>query len=163
MARSVARLPALAIGFACAICAAPARATEPLHDELTFGERSGYIFPAQCCWLALPESEALTAMRRAERCSAIGGPVGRYRYADDKIWLVGLRRCGGPVPLNDVFPELETPAHAVWLSGEFRAKLDWLCRAKDNSSVFAVELALRIERGNVVSTKTQRHDRSACD
>lgn len=119
------RFLALTATLATALLAAgPSYATEPLHDQLTHGTSSGYIFPATCCWLDLPPSEALFALKRAERCSAIGGPVGSYRYQDDKLWLVELRRCSGAIPLNQVFPDLESPALAVWLSGDFTARLD---------------------------------------
>ena len=62
-----------------------ALATEPLHDQLTVDNETGHIFPEKCCWLALPESELLRSARRAQNCTAIGGPVGQYMFSEDKI------------------------------------------------------------------------------
>ncbi|WP_363503838.1 hypothetical protein, partial [Burkholderia sp. LMU1-1-1.1] len=48
-----------------------ALATEPLHDQYVVGAETGWIFPSECCWMKLPSSDRLIAMRRAEvGCSA---------------------------------------------------------------------------------------------
>lgn len=147
-----------------AVMAPGAWATEPLHDQLVYDGSKGYIFPAKkCCWLGLPASEVLTAMRREENCSAIGGPVGVYRYQNDKLWLVGLYKCSGTVPLEKVFPNLKSPAVAEWLSGDYSARLDWICVGENGfSGIFARELSLKVEKGAVVSMSEQRYDKSRC-
>ena len=152
----------LAIVAAISVLGTCAWATEPLHDGLVYGDKTGPIFPTECCWLKLPDSPALTAMRRDENCSAIGGPVGEYRYQDGKLWLIELRRCGGTVPIREVFPDLPSPAVAVWLTGDYIAKLNWLCRDKENRGVYELELHLHVAQGNVVSVSEQRRDRSDC-
>jgi hypothetical protein len=137
-------------------------ATEPLHDHLVFGNRSGVIFPPKCCWVDLPKTERLQAMRKAERCSAIGGPVGQFKYEAGQLWLTGLYRCGGPVPLKDVYPDFDNPALAVWLSGTFHARLDWLCRDKQGRFVYGTELTLTVERGTVTAVSEANYDKSSC-
>lgn len=137
-------------------------ATEPLHDGLVFQGKSGIIYPVKCCWMELPSSEALTAIRRKELCSAIGGPVGNFRLQDGKLWLTELSRCSGTIPLSQVFSDLANPAHAIWVTGAFVGKLNWLCLGNDDRSIFELELSLQIERGVVVSISEYHRDKSKC-
>ena len=80
----------LCLVLAC--LAGPASATQPLKDQIVVGALKGHIFPSDCCWVPLPPSEGLRAMKRAEfpGCSAIGGPVGMFELRDRKLWLTGL-------------------------------------------------------------------------
>ena len=147
----------------CLAAAAPALATEPLHDQYTDGGRRGHIFPSACCWVDLPSNDKIREIRRKEiGCSAIGGPVGEFKREDGKLWLTGLMKCGGHVDLQTVFPDMPGPVVATWLSGTFRTRLDYLCYASDGKSVYAVGQELLVDKGVVVSEKEIRQDRSAC-
>jgi hypothetical protein len=137
-------------------------ATEPLSDRLIVGDRTGVLLPSKCCWVELPETERLRDIRRAESCSAIGGPVGQYKYEAGRLWLTELYRCGGPIPLAEVYPELKNPAVAVWLNGTYHAKLDWLCRNSEKGYIYRTELTLIVERGAVTSVNEENFDQSAC-
>lgn len=140
-----------------------ALATEPLHDRLTIGSDTGVIFPDKCCWIDLPESERLSEARRVEMgCTAIGGPVGEYRLEGDRLWLLGLRTCGGKLPLQSIYPELPDPAPADWVNGKVHARLGWLCRGADGMFVFRRDLTLQIERGWVVSTEEKTFSKKDC-
>jgi hypothetical protein len=135
-----------------------------MFDRLTVGDRTGILLPASCCWIALPASSRLRALRIAEArgCSAIGGPVGRFAYEGGKLWLTGLERCGGLMPLQEVYPELGERAVADWLSGTFHAKLDWLCSTGDRGSIFGSELTLTVEYGVVIDLVEKKFDKSSC-
>ncbi|MBH9579754.1 hypothetical protein I7X39_22935 [Inhella sp. 1Y17] len=139
-----------------------ASATEPLHDQLVIDSKAGQIFPEKCCWLELPDSEELRSARRAESCSAIGGPVGQFKLLDDKIWLTGLYRCGGGIPLKSIFPNLPDPALADWLSGTFTARIDYLCRNQVGAPIYKREINLVIQRGVVRSRGEKINDESLC-
>ncbi len=160
--RKMNRPKQIAILLALTLLLPVASATEPLHDQLMIDSYRGQIFPEKCCWVDLPESELLRKARLSERCSAIGGPVGQFRLAEDKIWLTGLYRCGGELPLKSVFPNLPDPALADWLTGKFIARLDYLCRNQTGAPVYRREISLVIERGVVKSRVEKANDESLC-
>lgn len=144
--------------------ASHAFSTQPLVDDFMYGDRKGSIFPTECCWMDLPESEQLRGLKQeGQACSAMGGPVGKFKYENGSLWLTGLRSCGGSHALNSVFPELSNPALAVWLNGSFQARLDWLCRTKHNQYVYKTELKLEVEKGVVVSMIEKHYDKSTCN
>lgn len=146
------------------ILAAAAQATQPQTDLIQIGDQSGWFIPEECCWVDLPRTERLQAARRAESCSAIGGPVGRFELRGDQVWLTGLRRCGDEhVPLAVIYPELPDPAPADWLTGRFSARLDRLCTKEGGvTPVFRTVHDLVIENGRVVEMQTETHDGSEC-
>ncbi|MCL2591337.1 MAG: hypothetical protein FWD67_10810 [Betaproteobacteria bacterium] len=131
---------------------------------MTIDGQEGYIFPEKCCWLGLPGNERLAAVLDEEwmNCSAIGGVVGRFRIADGKIWLAGLYKCGGDIPLKDIYPEMDSPAHATWLSGVFYAKVDGhMCNVwpiyRDQ-----YRITYRLELKDGIVTSMQRQDNEIC-
>lgn len=146
------------------LAAAAAQATQPQRDTLQVGDQSGWFQPEECCWVELPRTERLIAAKRAERCSAIGGPVGRFQLWDNHVWLIGLRRCGDArMPLEEIYPEMTGPTPANWLNGRFTAKLDRLCLKEGGVvPVFRTVHQLEIEQGRVVDMQTQTHDGSEC-
>ncbi|MGI4719156.1 MAG: hypothetical protein ACRYGO_19540 [Janthinobacterium lividum] len=148
----------------CMAIALPASATEPLHDQIVVDARQGTIHPEKCCWVELPFSETLRKMKREEflRCSAIGGPVGVFELKDRKIWLNKLSRCGGDVALREIYPDMDSPAFAGWLSGSFKTQLGYLCYVKPEGAVYELEQELKVEHGVVTSLSERRRDRSAC-
>ena len=148
----------------CMAIALPASATEPLHDQIVVGTLQGTIYPEKCCWVELPFSENLRKMKHAEflACSAIGGPVGVFELKDRKIWLNKLSRCGGDVALREVFPDLDSPVFASWLSGSFKTQLGYLCYVKPGGAVYELEQELTVERGVVTALSERRRDRSIC-
>ena len=140
----------------------PSAATRPLIDRIVVGDESGEIFPEKCCWVDLPKTENLTAAKRAERCSAIGGPVGRFELVDEKIWLVGLLRCGGELPLSYVYPEMPDRVPATWLSGTYFVKLSPRCFGANGAEKNRKHMTLQVDAG-IASIKEQRIDESECD
>lgn len=148
-------LSMLAVGHACA--------TQPLFDQYTDGQRSGYIFPAECCYLELPDDRRIRDLRRQRMgsCSAAGGPVGVFRREGGKLWLTSLAECTGPIPLKTLYADLEGPVVAKWLSGTFTAHLDH-CYGAGLQSRYAVTHTLEIEKGVVKSVAETRNDVSDC-
>jgi len=147
-----------------AISASPiCAATEPLVDQFSVGERTGVIWPKKCCWVGLPSSEKLRELAIAERCSAIGGPVGVFRLDHGKLLLAALYRCGGPFPIQDIYPEFKSPHLADWVSGLHSARLDWLCRDAANRPIYRTELELEIKEGVVTVLSERTNDSSTCN
>jgi len=143
-----------------------ASATEPLHDSLTVDEQHGPFFPEKCCWVDKLETRKFIEARMAEilgGCTAIGGPVGGFRLAEGKIWLIGLYKCGGSVPLKEIYPELGDPIFANWLNGVFFASLDRICVLQhDRKHVYRTELRLEVKNGVVTDTQRQQTDEAIC-
>jgi hypothetical protein len=141
-------------------------ATEPLFDQLAVDGLSGPLFPEKCCWVGLPETEKFRAAMREEMkgyCSAIGGIVGRFRLEDGKLWLEGMHRCGGNIPLQEIYPELDNPALATWVSGNFTAKLGLLCWVNNSDErVYRTTLKLKIKDGVVTDIQREEGDETAC-
>lgn len=148
-------LSVLAIGHA--------HATQPLFDQYTDGQRSGYIFPAECCYLELPDDRRIRDLRRQQMgsCSAPGGPTGVFRREGGKLWLTGLAECRGPVPLKALYAHLEGPVVAEWLSGTFTVRLDQ-CYSEGLQLKYAVTQTLMIEKGVVKSVAETQNDVSDC-
>jgi len=145
------------------ISAAPlSAATEPLVDQFSLGERTGVIWPKKCCWVGLPSSEKLREVAIAERCSAIGGPVGVFHFDHGRLLLTALYRCGGAFPIQDIYPELKSPLVADWVNGLHSARLDWLCRDSSNRSIYRTELEFQIKEGVVTILSERNNDDSAC-
>jgi len=147
-----------------ALLLAPAwgQATEPLRDILHIEGQSGPFAPEECCWVDLPRTERLIAAKRAQRCSAIGGPVGRFQLWEDRIWLIGLYRCGGDMQLDEIYPEMEGPTLASWLNGQFSVRLELMCFTEGAMPVFRTTHSFVVEHGEVVETQTETHDGSDC-
>ena len=147
----------------CIFWASPAFSTQPLIDDFIYGDRKGIILPPKCCWMDLPKSDELRGLQmEGQACSAIGGPVGKFKYENGSLWLTGLRSCGEYHELNSVFPDLSNPTLAAWLNGTFKAKLDWLCRNIHNQYVYKTELKLEVEKGVVISISEKHYDKSTC-
>lgn len=148
-------LSMLAISHACA--------TQPLFDQYSDGQRVGYIFPVECCYLELPDDRRIRNLRRKNMgsCSAAGGPVGVFRREGGKLLLTGLAECMGPIPLKALYAHLEGPVVATWLSGTFTARLNQ-CYAEGLQLRYAVTQTLMIEKGVVKSVTETRNDVSEC-
>jgi hypothetical protein len=145
------------------MAAGPGSATEPLIDQYADGARIGRIFPSSCCYVELPDNERIWKVRRKEfGCSAIGGPVGRFRLEDGKLWLTGLMKCSGDIPLQEIYPDMKSPAFAEWLSGTFKTVLDYRCYA-NGQTIYAATQELVVEKGVVRSLKETANDVSACE
>ena len=139
----------------------PSSATRPLIDTIVVGEENGEIFPKNCCWVELPKTESLRAAKRAESCSAIGGPVGRFELVDEKIWLVGLLRCGGEMHLSYVYPEMPDRVLATWLNGTYFVQLSPRCFGSMGATKSRKHLTLSVEAG-IASIEAQMIDESEC-
>lgn len=142
----------------------PAHATEPLAAIIHIDGEEGAFYPDECCWVEIPRNERLRAAARAESCSALGGPVGRFQLWEDHVWLVGLYRCGGDMPLEEIYPEMEGPTLASWLTGRFTARFDRGSCGGDGwlKPVFFTTHHLVIEQGRVVSVETETLDPANC-
>ena len=139
-------------------------ATEPLSDEFIYDGREGVIFSIKYYGMALPKSEKLRKLKiEGLDCSAMGGPVGKFKYINGKLWLTGLYRCEGDIELNSVYPELPNPAPATWISGNYKARLDWLCENNRGYYIYKTELQLVIDKGIVTSVVEKNFDKSACN
>lgn len=134
--------------LALALVAARAGATEPLQDSIEIGGEAAVFLAPKCCWIPMPRSEQLRQARGAERCSAIGGPVGAFRLEGDAVLLVGFRRCSGDVPLAEIYPDLPDPAPADWLDGVFSALLMQPCRG-GGADAEPKRIQLTLEAGRV--------------
>lgn len=141
----------------------PAGATRPLFDQYSDGEHTGNIFPDKCCHLELPEDKRIRELRRQQigNCSAAGGPVGVFRREDGKLWLTGLAECRGEIRLRRLYPDLEGPVVATWLSGTFTAHLDQ-CYGAGVQLKPAVTQTLVVEQGVVKSVVETLNDVSDC-
>ena len=139
----------------------PSTATRPLIDTIVVGEESGEIFPEKCCWLELPRTEGLAVAKRAESCSAIGGPVGKFELVNKQMWLVGLLRCSGEVPLSYVYPEMPERVPATWLNGTYFVKLSPRCFGPMGAERNRKHLTLKIDAG-IASIEEQKIDESEC-
>jgi hypothetical protein len=159
-----ATIATLCVMLAC-VAAGPASATEPLKDQIVVGALSGHLFPSECCWVPLPPSEQLRAMKRAEfpGCSAIGGPVGMFELRDRKLWLTGLFKCSGAFDHRQVFPELASPAFANWLSGTFTLALG-PCGydVRGGGQAYARKQKITVDQGVVTSVTEQDNDAAFC-
>lgn len=139
----------------------PSAATRPLIDTIIVDGESGEIFPEKCCWLKLPKTDSLAAAKRAESCSAIGGPVGRFELVDEQIWLIGLLRCGGEMPLSYVYPDMPDRILATWLNGTYFVNLSPRCFGSMGAEKNRRHLTLRVEAG-IASIEAQKIDESDC-
>lgn len=148
----------------CTGFALPASATPPLVDRFVLGSNKGHIVPSECCWMPVPESMRLLDLKVNEgsQCSAMGGPVGLFEQKAGKLWLTGFETCGRKIPLDEVYPGLEEPALADWLSGTFKTRLGVPCRAFGDQPVLALEQELTVSEGVVTAVTEKYLNHSAC-
>lgn len=137
------------------LVAGGAQATRPLMDRIVVDGVEGEIIPARCCWMPLPPSTALAEARLAQQCSAIGGPVGRFALVDGRLWLEGLATCGGPLPLQQIYPELGERVLADWLDGEATVSLPPWCADAEGRQVPQRQWRMQLVAGKVVSMHPQ--------
>jgi len=138
-------------------------ATQPLFDRVELEGRSGRLLDSARGWLELPESEQLRSMARAEVCSAIGGPRGKFKIAEDALWLQGLYRCGGDVDLSAVYPGISQPVVATWVTGKLTAEFGKiLCWSKKGGPVFERVATISVEAGKVTSVSFKVPSREQC-
>ena len=156
-----------ALGLLALLCGSAATATEPLRDLLEIGAET---LPVEALpppgsrgtgALDLPPSYLLRDMARAEHCSALGGPRGVYRVDGGHLWLMRLRRCGGDIPLHEVFGGSGEPVVATWISAELVAQRGpVLCSRSQGGDLRQTTLRWRIEEG-VVRSATQADNRDS--
>lgn len=140
-------------------------ATEPLFDRIDMNGHSGRLLDNARGWLDLPESEQLRAMARAEQCTAMGGPRGRYKVADGKLWLHGLYRCAGDMALSAVYPGTSQPMFANWVTGTLTAEFGPIvCRSKNGLPVFEEVVTFTVDAGKITDlTHVHAEDRQCGD
>lgn len=154
----------LLLALLCVGPVMPASATPPLLDRFVLGANKGFIFPSECCWMPVPDSMRLLELKVKEgsQCSAMGGPVGVFEQRSERLWLTGFETCGRKIPLDEIYPELEAPALAEWLSGTFKTRVGLPCRALGGHPVLALEQELTVSEGVVTSVTEKYLDHSAC-
>lgn len=151
----------VAIAAALLLASLPSYATKPLMDLIEYDGRATIVWPDDKPWLDLPRNERLAELQRGQRCSAIGGPRAKWRLADDQLWLVGLFKCGGDIPLESVYGGNGEPILATWITGNLithKGKL--LCRDFFGVGVFETTIVLRIENGvlkQAIESSNRRH------
>lgn len=132
------------------IVSSASQATTPLRDSIEYDGRVAVVWTEIHPWLELPENDKLIEMQRQERCTAIGGPRGNWRLENGRLWLTGLFRCAGPVPLDVIYEGRGEPIFADWISGRLltnRGKI--LCR-RPFDVLTESTLALDVVKGIVV-------------
>lgn len=146
------------------LAGAPAAwATEPLHDRIWYHNRAGIVYQPGKGAIALPPSDRRRELAIAESCSAVGGPRGVYKYINGKIWLVGLHRCRGAIPLHQVYPGMLTPPVAHWINGDLVAKVgNILCTSASGALVFENEVSFTVDKGSVTSVVEKIHGAQSC-
>ena len=146
-------LVVLCIGWA--LFSAPATATPPLSDHLEFENETTNMWTAAGAWLSVPHSDKLQEMRRAERCSAKGGPKPSWRVADGKLWLVRFHRCSGEVPLEAIYDQITSPVFADWVTADLLTNRGpFLCLSGPyGPTVYATTVTLKIDHGIVKDIK----------
>ena len=147
-----------------AACAAPATATEPLSDVVAIDGMRGRLFKTHSPGFDLPPNDTLRAMRIKESaCSARGGPVGSYRIDNNQLVLVELWRCGGAFPVRDVYPAMQAPALATWISGELTAVMGSpLCHQADGIPLYQRTVRFTVDAGIVKTMASQSHTQDEC-
>lgn len=127
-------------------------ATAPLFDLVEIDGLSGRLHDRTRGWVDLPESERLHAMARAESCSALGGPRGKYKVANGSLWLHGLYRCGGDVEVASVYPDMSLPVVATWVTGELIAEVGKVvCTSKLGPPIFERMATISVRAGKVTA------------
>lgn len=141
----------LAAGAALWLLAASAQATRPLMDRVQYAGLHGEILPEACCWMPLPPSQALAEARLAQQCSALGGPVGRFALEDGQLWLQGLHTCGGELALSTIYPQMDGPVRADWVSGQFTLDLGPGCQGDDGLPQPSQRWRVQLAQGRVTA------------
>lgn len=141
-------------------------ATPPLMDSLEFQSETSSVRVSgeQGLWLPLPHSPKLQEMRRTENCSAVGGPVGTWRIAENRLWLTGLYRCGGDVALSTVYGKSDEPLFAYWVTAELLSNRGTvLCGTPGfGDVVWERKLTIKVEKGLVtLATETSNEHNPA--
>ena len=145
-------------------CAGGAWATEPLSDQVWYQSRAGTLFMPGKGAIPLPGSEQLRAMAIGERCSAMGGPRGVYRFMSGKLWLIGLHRCSGGIALRDIYPEMLTPPVATWVDGVVVARLGRiLCTSSAGVPIPDNEVRFTVQKGVVIALEERVGDARSCE
>ena len=137
--------------------ASSALATTPLFDKIEVEAQRGNLRQKEKGWLDLPRSEKLQEFRRAERCSAIGGPRGEYFVQDRKLWLYRLYRCSGSIELKEVYPQRDQPILATWVTGELVAEVGkTICMStKGSFFIYETEIKMQVDEGEIKSMQSK--------
>jgi hypothetical protein len=125
-------------------------ATPPLMDRVQYENETTTLWEQVKPWPDLPRSEKLQELRRSERCSAIGGPRGIWHIVDSRLWLTGLFRCGGDVPLESVYGGTGEPIFAEWITATMLTHRGRrLCGSSYGRTVYEKTLTMKVEKGVV--------------
>ncbi|MBK9236290.1 MAG: hypothetical protein IPO19_09675 [Rhodoferax sp.] len=153
----------LAVTVVVALTASLSLATPPLMDQLEYESESTSVSVRSGTWMTLPRSQRVNELRLAEvtRCSAIGGPVGRWRIRENRLWLVGLHTCGEKHSLESVYGISGDAVFADWITADLvthRGKA--LCGDSYIGIVWERDVTLKIEIGvlkEVVEVSNANH------
>ena len=130
-------------------------ATVPKMDSIEFDGTATSIWPKGKTWMELPPSKYLDDLQRAERCTAIGGPRGKWSIKNDRLWLIGLTRCGGDIGLESVYGGNGDQIFADWITGEVLIhKGKRLCNEGSSGiGIFEKTIVFTFANGHLMSTQ----------
>jgi len=128
-----------------------AQATTPLTDTLDYDGIRAEVWPSDRAWIDFPQNETLQELRRAERCTALGGPRARWRIFAHRLWLTGVFTCGANIPLASIYGGTGNPILATWVTGKLLTyKGKQLCYESYGSGIHEKTVSLRVENGVVL-------------
>lgn len=97
-----------------------------------------------------------------EYCSAIGGPVGTYEIRGNRLMLLAMRTCGGSIPVQELLPELPSPAPATWVTGKFTVLLDRQCFSPEGTEIYKTMINLSVADGVILSMREEQGEVGRC-
>lgn len=118
------------------------------------------VTPSGGTWIELLENEKTREIRRKEGCSAIGAPRAKWKVSDNRLWMVGLFKCGGEIKLETVYGGNGEPISAEWVTEDLvtqRGKT--LCHPHyGGAGILETSIFIRVRRG-VVTQVAQMSNR----
>jgi hypothetical protein len=122
-----------------------------LWDLIEYNGPSTIVIPEGGLRLDLPVSEKLKEIHRENRCTA-GGPTGKWRIEDNRLWLIGLRSCDGDIPLQNIYGGNGKPILATWVTRKlFIAKGRLLCFDRGfGEGISETTVMLRVKEGLLI-------------
>ncbi|MEJ8851255.1 hypothetical protein [Variovorax rhizosphaerae] len=129
----------------------PCLATTPLMDSVDYDGETTTVIPQGQPWLDIPENDRTREIRLKERCSAIGAPRAEWRITEQRLWLVGLFKCGGAIKLESVYGGSGAPIFADWITSDLVTQRGRRLCSGNGITVRETAIVFRVDRGVVLS------------